>query len=179
MNTERLILRRWRRADREAFAAINADPHVMRYFPAVFSRTESDAAIDAMESHFEERGYGLWAAEIRATGELAGCAGLLNRDGRVEIGCRLGRAHWRHGYATEALTASLRSAFVDHLFPEVTAIASPANAAARRVVEKLGFTHHHGDDYYSPHLPSGHPLRPLMLFRLPRHRWHELYNDFK
>ena len=65
IRTERLELRRWREADREPFAAMNADPDVMRYFASPLMRAESDSLVDRIEAQFESRGYGIWAVERR------------------------------------------------------------------------------------------------------------------
>ena len=59
MCTARLVMRRWRQSDREPYAAMNADPEVMRYFPARPDRAASDAAIDRMEDLFDRQGFGL------------------------------------------------------------------------------------------------------------------------
>ena len=76
LRTERLLLRRWRREDREPFAAINADPRVMQFFPTLLSRAESDARADRIEAHFEQHGFGLWAVEIVGVTPFAGFIGL-------------------------------------------------------------------------------------------------------
>ena len=76
LRTERLILRRWRAADRELFAMMNADPKVMEYFPAVLSRAESNTLVDWVERHFAERGFGPSAAELKHSGEFIGFIGL-------------------------------------------------------------------------------------------------------
>ena len=114
--TERLLLRAWRPADRTPFAALNGDPEVMRHFPALLSRRESDSLADRIEEDLEREGWGLWAMEERATGAFLGFTGL-QRPGfdapfmpAVEIGWRLARPAWGHGYASEAARASTRSA---------------------------------------------------------------------
>ena len=76
LTTERLLLRRWRDADREPFAALNADPEVMRWFPSTLTRAESDALIDRIEADFAERGFGLWAVEVLGAAPCAGFVGL-------------------------------------------------------------------------------------------------------
>ena len=68
VRTERLVMRRWREEDREPFAAMNADPEVMRYFPAPLDRAASDALADRIEERFREQGFGLWALEVAAPG---------------------------------------------------------------------------------------------------------------
>lgn len=59
IHTQRLLMRRWCDSDRVPFAAMNADPEVMRYFPAVLDRAESDHLIDRIEDRFDQRGFGL------------------------------------------------------------------------------------------------------------------------
>src|SRR4051794_7242405 len=99
LRTERLLLRRWTEADRDPFAALNADPVVMEHFPAPLSRWASDAFVDQMEAHLGEHGWGLWAVERLDTGELIGFTGLkpavdLPPSPAVEVGWRLAAAHW-------------------------------------------------------------------------------------
>ena len=72
LETPRLLLRQWRAADREPFAALNADPIVMAHFPAPLTREASDTMADRCERLIAERGWGAWAAEIKATGEFIG-----------------------------------------------------------------------------------------------------------
>lgn len=76
VETERLRLRQWRLADREPFAAMNADLRVMEYFSATLRRAESDAMADRCQLLIEERGGGFWAAEYKATHEFIGFVGL-------------------------------------------------------------------------------------------------------
>ena len=71
LRTDRLLLRRWRDADRPLFASLNADPRVMEHFPSVLSRGESDALADLIDRHFVRHGYGLWAVEIPGTASLS------------------------------------------------------------------------------------------------------------
>lgn len=75
LRTGRLRLRRWRDADLEPFAALNADPVVMEHFPAPLTREQSDAMVARIEETFGREGYGLWAVEVGATGAFAGFVG--------------------------------------------------------------------------------------------------------
>ena len=117
IRTDRLIMRRWREADREPFAALNADPEVMRYFPAPLDRAASDAMVDRIEDLFLRQGFGLWALEVSATGEFIGFTGLNPMPGGVpgaggmEVGWRLARGAWHQGYASEAAAAAAGVAF--------------------------------------------------------------------
>ena len=82
LSTERVLLRQWRSGDREAFAAMNADPEVMAHFPARLSTEESDAMMDRLEAGIEADGFGFWAVEEHGTGVLLGATGLLTAVGR-------------------------------------------------------------------------------------------------
>src|SRR5215469_16989707 len=110
-------MRRWLESDREPFAALNADPETMRYFPSTLDRGESDAFVDRIEGRFEHQGYGLWALEVATTGEFIGFTGLnpmpdgVPGAGGTEVGWRLARQAWHYGYATEAARAALDVAF--------------------------------------------------------------------
>ena len=146
IETDRLLLRRWREGDLDAYARICADLEVMRYLPATLSREESAEQITWFERHWEERGFGLWAVEERASGEFIGFVGLMRHDDwpegehRTEVGWRLGRAHWGRGLATEGALASVRYGFGGLGLARIISITLPENAASRRVMEKAGRT---------------------------------------
>src|SRR5438034_6434206 len=114
LETERLVLRRWRDEDLDAYAAMNADPEVMRYIGDghVQDRAEAAATLQRMRQHWDEHGFGRWAVERKDDGEVLGFAGLgfprffPDLATIPEIGWRLARLHWGKGYATEAATAS-------------------------------------------------------------------------
>jgi RimJ/RimL family protein N-acetyltransferase len=175
MRTERLRLRPWQDADLPAFAATGADPQVMRHFPATLSRSESDALAARIRAHFEVQGYGLWVVEH--AGAFVGVAGLSHPAFEshftpcVEVAWRLARPHWGQGYATEAARAVLRAAFVHVGVDEVVSFTTPANARSLRVMERIGMRRDAGGDFEHPHLPTGHPLRPHVLYRVTRQAW--------
>ena len=111
LRTERLVLRRWRDADRDAFHALNSDPLVMATIGPVMSRAESDAFLNRIEARFDEHGFGLWCVEH--DGEPIGFTGFMVpwfRDG-VEIGWRIRSEHWGRGFAPEAARVCLDHAF--------------------------------------------------------------------
>ncbi len=174
LRTERLALRQWRPADRAPFAALNADPEVMRYFPAILTREASDALVDLVEEHIEREGWGLWALEVRVTGVFAGFTGLARPrfDAHfmpaVEVGWRLARAAWGHGYATEAARAAVAFGFDALELSEIVSFTAAGNRRSRAVMERLGMTHDPADDFDHPALPEGHPLRRHVLYRLTR-----------
>ena len=172
LRTPRLVLRRWRDADREPFARLNADPEVMRYFRRPLQQAESDAFVDRIESAFDAHGFGLWAVERQADGEFLGFTGLAVQrfEARftpcVEVGWRLAREAWGHGYATEAGLEALRFGFEEAGLPEIVSMTSIPNERSRRVMERLGMHRDPADDFDYPSFPEGHPLRRHVLYRL-------------
>jgi len=107
LKTERLILRNWRAADRHPFAQMNADPHVMEFMPATLSSSESDSLADRIEDHMQTYGFGLFAAELRASESFIGYIGLAIPSFQaaftpcVEVGWRLSAVHWGRGLASK------------------------------------------------------------------------------
>lgn len=156
----------------EPFAAMNADPAVVEFLPAPLSRSESDAMVERIRTHFARHGFGLWAVEIPGVSEFAGFVGLSVPRFEawftpcVEVGWRLARGFWGQGYATEAGLASLDVAF-EHLgLQEVVSFTVPPNERSIAVMERLGMRPAGRFDH--PLLPAGHPLRPHVLYRITR-----------
>ena len=155
LQTGRLLLRQWRESDLQPFAALNADPDVMRFFPAPLSRVESDALARRLQRGIAERGFGLWAAEAHFTPA-------------VEIGWRFAREFWGNGYATEAAGAVMEYAFAQLSLTEGVSFTSRSNARSRRVMARIGMTHRAEDDFDHPLIAPGHPLRAHVLYRRAR-----------
>jgi RimJ/RimL family protein N-acetyltransferase len=172
LQTDRLVLRRWQDSDREPFAALNGDPETMRYFPATLDRAASDAMIDRIEAGFDRRGYGLWALEVTATGEFIGFTGLnpmpdgVPGAGGTEVGWRLARSAWHHGYATEAARAALGVAFDGAGMPEIWSMTAILNEPSQAVMRRLGLTEVARFDH--PNVPAGHPIQPHVTYHLAR-----------
>jgi RimJ/RimL family protein N-acetyltransferase len=177
LETDRLRLRGWRDADRRPFAALNADPEVTRFLSRSLTRAQSDAFVDRILEGWQERGYGLWAVERRADQRFLGFTGLSWQtfeapfNPSIEIGWRLARDAWGHGYATEAARAALRFAFETLRLTEVVSFTTAANIASRRVMEKVGMVRDPGGDFQYPGVPEGHPIRPHVLYRISREAW--------
>jgi ribosomal-protein-alanine N-acetyltransferase len=157
---------------------MNADPQVMEHFPAALTRAESDDFVDRIEAGFADRGFGLWALEVAQPGELAGefigFAGLsvpsfeAHFTPAVEIGWRLARPAWGHGYASEAARRALGVAFDDYGLPEVVSFTSVTNERSQAVMRRIGMTHDPADDFDHPRLPPGHRIRRHVLYRAAR-----------
>ena len=180
LRSPRLVLREWRDEDYEPFAALSADPHVMRFYSRPLAdRAASDAWIHRMRQHNDEHGFAYWAVELPEAAGLIGAVGMsrVSSPGlpfapAVEIGWRLAPAYWRRGYAVEAARAVLDDAFGRLGLEEIVAFTVPANEGSRRVMERLGMTRNNSDDFDRPSLPEGHALRRHVLYRIRRGRPH-------
>lgn len=176
IETPRLVLRQWRERDREPFAAMNADPAVMEFFPSLQTREASDASIDAWQAQFARQGWSNWAAELRETGAFIGFVGLsvprrvLPFSPCVEIGWRLARAHWGRGYATEGARAALRMGFEQLGLGEIVSFTTLGNLRSRAVMERIGMRNAN-EDFEHPAVPEGHALRWHCLYRIGREQW--------
>ncbi|MFO0812041.1 MAG: GNAT family N-acetyltransferase [Gemmatales bacterium] len=172
LSTPRLLLRPWCEADRAPFAALNADPLVMEYFPARLTREASDAMVDRIMTHFSERGFGFWAVEIPGITPFAGFIGLgvpryeTHFTPSIEVGWRLAAQYWNRGYATEGAREALRFGFGQLRLQEIVSFTAVGNTRSRRVMEKLGMNHHPDDDFPHPLLAEDHPLRRHVLYRM-------------
>lgn len=169
-----LLLRPWRDSDLPPFAALNADPRVMEFLPAVLDRAASDAMAGRIRDHFAQHGFGLWAVEVPGVVDFAGFVGLnvpsfeTHFTPCVEIGWRLACDNWGKGYATIGARAALDFAFKSLNLAEVMSFTVPHNVRSRRVMERLDMTHDEADDFDHPVLPEGNPLRRHVLYRLQR-----------
>src|ERR1041385_4518980 len=170
--TERLLLRRWRPADREPFATMNADPIVMKHFPSTLSREQSDALVERVEATFGQHGFGPWAVEVPNVAPFIGFVGLsvprftAHFTPCVEIGWRLAAEHWNKGYASEAARAVVNAGFDVFHLEEIVAFTVPINLPSRRVMEKIGMRHDEADDFDHPSFPDGHALKRHVLYRM-------------
>jgi ribosomal-protein-alanine N-acetyltransferase len=177
LRTERLVLRRWYADDRAPFAAMNADPQVMEHFPATLTRAASDAVVDRIEARFAQHGYGMWAVEVVGTAEFIGFTGLnpVTFDApftpAMEIGWRLARTAWGHGYATEAARAAVRFAFTDLDVAELVSFTATANLRSQAVMRRIDMTRDLAGDFDHPSVPEAHRVRRHVLYRLCRDRW--------
>ena len=177
LRTPRLTLRSWTDADLAPFAALNADPRVMEFFPKTLDRAESEAMVARIAEHFAKHGFGLWAVEVPGVSSFIGFVGLWVPDFTahftpcVEIGWRLAREHWGSGYASEGALAALDFGFRQLDLAEIVSMTAVPNERSRRVMERIGMQRSPSDDFDHPKLAAGHPLRRHVLYRLTRAAW--------
>lgn len=167
--TARLALRAWREEDQPAFAAMNADPRVMEFFPAPLTDAESRDLLDRIREEMSTEGFGAYAAERLSDGELLGFTGLHRvtfdggLQGQVELLWRLRHDAWGQGYATEAARACIAHAAKLGI-PELIAFTYVGNTRSLNVMKKLGMDCVGTFDH--PSLPEGHPLRRHALYHI-------------
>lgn len=174
IRTPRLMLRSWRETDLPAYAALNADAEVRRWFPGTLTREDSDAQAAKLQSHITARGFGFWAVEAPGVAPFIGFVGLQHVSfaapftPAIETGWRLAREYWGNGYATEAARAALAHGLGPLALPAIVAFTVPGNTASRRVMERIGMQHDPAGDFDHPGVPEGDPLRRLVLYRAAR-----------
>ena len=178
VRTARLLLRGWRDDDREPFAAMNADPEVRRHFPGgPMTHEDSDGLVNRFNERWREDGHAPWAVERLDDGVFLGFIGLLKAHfdahftPAVEVGWRLARPAWGHGYATEGGAASIEWGFDALGLAEIVSFTTPDNTRSRAVMERLGMTRDAAGDFDHPRISEGHPLRRHVLYRLRRPEW--------
>lgn len=172
----RVTLRPWRDDDLAPFAALNDDPDVMRHLSGRLSRDESDAFVQRVREHFARHGFGLWALDVPVLG-FAGFVGIgaqvpfeLPLAGIVphahEIGWRLARAAWGHGYATEAAALALQHGFIELRLPQIVSFTVPQNRPSQAVMQRIGLSLRGEFDH--PRFAEGHRLRRHVLYAADR-----------
>lgn len=170
LETDRLVLRSWRDADRDPFFALNSDPVVMEFLPAT-DRAASDNVVDRLIAAQERDGCCFWAIERRTDGGFLGFCGLMAPRAPLEefeAGWRLCRDAWGHGFASEAARASLVWGWANLDASSIVAITVPPNHRSRAVMERIGMVYAEGEDFDHPELPAGDPLRHHLLYRIAR-----------
>lgn len=174
IETERLILRSWRDADRAPFHAMSRDPRVMATLGPVMTRDESDALVDRVVARQEAHGHTFWAVERRDDGMFLGWCGLVRAGpdlpiaGELEVGWRLAADHWGQGYAQEGARASLAWGWAHSDAARIVAITSAINDASRKVMERIGMTRIAGGDFDHPNVPEGSALKRHVLYAIER-----------
>lgn len=172
LETDRMLLRDWSGDDLEPFAAMNADEKVMEFYPATVSREDSDALAMRLQQDMDLIGFGLYAVEVKSTGDFIGYVGIsqvrfpADFAPALEIGWRLAAESWGHGYATEAARACMAHAFSKLGFADLVSFTTRGNTKSIAVMERIGMSRNPADDFEHPNLPAGHPLRPHVLYRI-------------
>lgn len=171
IRTTRLLLRRWRDDDLEQVIEMNADPNVMEFIGPTLDADQSKAMVARAQLSWEQHGYGRLAVEVSGSGTVIGFVGLAKTridahfTPAVEIGWRLSKKYWGHGYATEGALAVKAFAFENLALPQIVSFTSEGNLNSRRVMEKIGLSRNSLDDFQHPNTRLDESLRNYVLYR--------------
>ncbi len=176
IETERLLLRQWEPADREVWASMCADPHVVEFLGPPLERSVALAQTERLARRLAARGYGWWVAEVKQSGECAGVIVLqdvpfaASFTPAIEVGWHLAFDHWKKGYAIEGGRAALDFAFRVLDCKRVVAMTALSNLRSQRVMERIGMTRDPATDFDFDHplVPAASPLRRHVLYRIAR-----------
>ena len=162
-------MRGWRESDLAPWAAMNADPEVRRYLGPLLTFEQASAWVLNFQDDLHRHGFGFWAVEVRASGEFIGFTGLDIVDDEmpftgVELGWRLARPAWGHGYATEAALAALQYGFDIMGLQEIVAVTMARNLRSQAVMRRIGMTTDPAEDFDDPDVDEI-PLRRHVVYR--------------
>jgi RimJ/RimL family protein N-acetyltransferase len=166
--TERLVLRQWKKEDTFPFIEMCADRNVMEFLSAPLTSDEARMTVGRIQNHFKKHGFGLYAVEKKETKQFIGFTGFMIPNFEhyftpcVEIGWRIKNTEWKKGYATEAATDCLRFGFSKLGFRKIHSFTSIHNLASERVMQKIGL--HRKGTFYHPMLAADHFLSEHVLY---------------
>ncbi len=170
--SQRLGFRLWQENDKEAFATMNENPKVMKYFPSELDFQASNELYDRIVAHHKKHGYGLYAVELKENGKFIGFIGFAHPSFEadftpcIEIGWRLDEIYWKKGYATEGAKACLDYGFNQLSFDEVMSFTSLINRQSWHVMEKIGMKK--AGEFDHPNINLQHPLCHHVLYKIER-----------
>lgn len=170
LQTERLTLRTWTLDDFEDFARMSADAEVMRFLAIdgkPLPRFGAWQGLCATIGHWALRGFGMFAAIERSTGNFVGRVGPWHPEGwpDFEIGWTLRSEYWGKGYATEGARRCVDYAFTELQRPHLCSLILPDNVRSIRVAERLGERLER--TVTLPHMPN----REVLQYGLSREEW--------
>ena len=184
LSTQRLLLCTWSEEDAEVLLALSRDPAVMRWFPALATPEQVEQLVARHRAALAAGRPGLYAVHTRAAEPRGSrCLGFVGlavprfdppfpaTDPCVEIGWRLRRDAWAHGYASEAAREALRHGFETLGLEEVVSFTAVLNEPSRAVMRRIGMRHDPAGDFDHPLLEPGHPLQRHVLYRLSAEEW--------
>jgi RimJ/RimL family protein N-acetyltransferase len=175
IQTERLTLRPWREADKPVFHALVNTPAMMAHFGGPGPRAKHDLIIDRQIEQQARHGHCMWAVELRATGELAGVCGV--RIGgypgtpvpeELEVGWRIGEAHWGQGMAREAAEASIAWGWAHTTRPRIVAWTVIGNTRSWGLMERLGMRRRVDLDFAHPDYAADDPVGAMIVYGIDR-----------
>ena len=157
-------------SDGQHFSGLDSNDNVMKYFPKLLSPEESNGFVDRINSEFEETGFGLYAVEIKETGEFIGYVGFHRFTFNApfspgwEIGWRISDKFWNNGYATEAAMACIKYAREKKICNKLYSFTAVPNIPSEKVMKRIGMTFE--GLFMHPSLADGHWLKEHKLYSI-------------
>lgn len=170
IETERLVLRPWREADRASYADIMVEPEVGKWLGGPFTREQAHERVARFKASLAETGLGRLAIERKSDRRLIGHCGLARTPDTppipagIEIGWALAPDAWGAGYATEAAHAVIADGFARPEVTEILAFTGATNLRSQAVMQRLGMTRAAERDFDHPALSPDHPLRRHVVY---------------
>ncbi|MES2444191.1 MAG: GNAT family N-acetyltransferase [Pseudomonadota bacterium] len=175
IDTERLILRPWREADKPAIHALINTPAMMAHFGGPVPQAKHDVLIDKQIDQQKRHGHCMWAVELREDGALAGICGLrigghpgTPVEEEHETGWRIGEAWWGKGIAREAAEASIAWGWRHTGRPRIAAWTTASNRPSWGLMERLGMRRRADLDFRHPDYAPGDPLGGMIVYAVDR-----------
>ncbi|MEM6768490.1 MAG: GNAT family N-acetyltransferase [Bacteroidota bacterium] len=170
--SERLGFRNWQDKDMKPFAAMNADPKVLEFFPSLLSEDQSNASVHRFKDHFSEQGFTFFAVDTLNDQAFIGFIGLYRISFEsfftpgIEIGWRLAKGVWGKGYATEGALTCLAFAFERLGERQIYSFTALQNKRSERVMQKIGMERIGEFDH--PKVPAESGLRKHVLYKIEK-----------
>ena len=170
LETERLVLREYTKEDFDWLYAILTDPETMRHYPKPYDQNGTERWLNWSLDNYQKYGFGLWAIELKETGEMIGDCGITMQpiDGEwlPEIGYHISKHHWRCGYAKEAAAAVRDWCFVNTAFDQVYSYMTCSNTASWSTAASIGLSRikQYEDDGV-----------PHYVYQITRAQWEKFY----
>ncbi|WP_194767608.1 GNAT family N-acetyltransferase [Tamlana sp. I1] len=177
--SQRLGFRNWVKNDLTAFAKMNADESVMKYFPKPLTKNETVNFIERLQNHYLKYGYNYFAVEILETGEFIGFIGLAYQDYETnftpatDIGWRLIKSAWGKGFATEGANRCLEYAFITLNLDKIIATCTENNSKSEQVMIKIGMNKL--TTFKHPKLKAYPHLENCLCYEISKNEWIKYY----
>lgn len=175
IETERLILRPWREADKPGFHELVNTPAMMAHFGGPTTRARHDLIIDRQMALQARDGHCMWAVEMRGTGELAGVCGVrigghegTTMTDELEIGWRIGERWWGQGIAREAAQASIAWGWANTPRSRVAAWTVIGNMPSWGLMERIGMRRRADLDFHHPEFAPDDPFGAMIVYTIER-----------
>jgi RimJ/RimL family protein N-acetyltransferase len=149
IETDRLLLRKFKEGDAPLLYELNLDPEVIRYTHDPMTDVEHAGKVldDVILPQYVLYDHGRWAVHLRSNLEFIGWCGLkyLRETNEVDIGYRFMKKFWDNGYATEAALACIEYGFNKLDLHRIVGRALPGNLSSIKVLEKRGMKYLHDE----------------------------------